>query len=96
MTDLEIARKCAEKMKLPLAAPERSAILWIVRTLGGIPHYESYDPRHDDAQCMALIKAFPDEVLEALTYMVDRHPRGTLPPGDLFNRTVCECVARMT
>ena len=91
MTDLEINRRCAEKMGESVV---QSAIYYDVLVYPETGY--RYDPIHDDAQCMALIKAFPDEVLEALTYMVDRHPRGTLPPGDLFNRTVCECVARMT
>ena len=87
MTDLEVVRKCAEKMGIPLTVQPISEAF--------VAPVLDYDPLHDDAQCMDLIKAFPDETLEALTFMVDRHPRGTLPPDDLFNRTVCETVARM-
>lgn len=97
MTDIEITRLCAEAMgekivypdddneRLPLATEnERGANL--------------YDPLHDDAQAMALVKRF---TLHAVYEAADRvwHcvtlQHGFYGRSPELNRAICECVAQM-
>jgi hypothetical protein len=92
MTDLEMTRRCAEKMGLELIAFEVG---------GGVEKYgvfESwgpgpvlYDPLHNDAQAMDMLRRFPGWVISAMTCELEK-------PNDQrnFNRAICECVAKMS
>ena len=91
MNDLEITRLCAEAMGLK-TAPERSKAF--SETASGLwcDGFVFYDPLHDDAQAMALMKKFPGACLDDFDLYVIM--RGMDAPMDL-NRAICECVAKM-
>ena len=75
MSDLAITRLCAEAMG--------AAVFRMGDCL--YPDTKVYDPLHDDAQAMALLKQFPIECLNAMCREGSKD----------FNRTICECVAKM-
>ena len=86
MTDLELTRLCAEAMGYtgkPPASP--SDIVLFVTMPASHPMLPKetvrYDPLHDDAQAMALLKRFS-------LYM----PISILNSPDI-NRAICVCVA---
>ena len=102
MTDLEITQLCAEAMEyLPfpeyrLSTKDFTGMEVIVSSGARAAHFY-YDPLHDDAQAMALVKKFELNILrqdDAWT---------VLPPttkyrgaGDYYlNRAICLCVAKM-
>jgi hypothetical protein len=85
MTDAEIVRKCAEAMF--------DALEWEQRLF-------AYDPLHDDAQAMALVKRFKLWIMphyEGLAWLVsdandtDKYQSSS----DDLNRAICECVAKL-
>jgi len=94
MTDLEITKLCAEAMGEPVAQKWDDNSLMCVDGL----RVWQYDPLHDDAQAMALVKKFKP--------MIDTYADGTWLVGggwkndvevegvDL-NCAVCECIAQM-
>ena len=98
VTDLEITKLCAEAMgyKFTRLNPyELSGIL-----VNGIVDEESrYDPIHDDAQAMALVKKFH----VAIGWNADQTPTWGAFRQDTkkwcvslyLNRAICECVAKM-
>ena len=90
VTDLEITKLCAEAMDIPR--------LHIYAEVGG--GHGRYDPLHDDAQAMALVKKF--------NFKIDTHSKLVSVQGedygwdtvdyhkaDDLNRAICECVAKM-
>ena len=94
MTDLEITKLCAEAMGYPTnwANPDIP--------LGG-PH--NYNPLHDDAQAMALVKKLGIAVYHECRYTDSRvvwiawrmgDPSTKIVNSDL-NRAACECVAEI-
>lgn len=102
MTDLEITRLCAEAMGGHLIGTE-----WIVPRFvaHGTPPEANlysmpvYDPLHDDAQVMALVKRF--HILIGNLSIADRfHFTASVDAVrwhknlDL-NRAICECVAKL-
>jgi hypothetical protein len=63
-----------------------------------------YDPLHDDAQAMALVKKFQVELIAPnQTYLSQWRAYTCTDDGDCvalsadidLNRTICECVAKM-
>ena len=106
MTDLEITKLCAQAMGYSLA--ETDSGYWrikdgkdVIGMIGeGTTILRKYDPLHDDAQAMALVKRFnllTDKVREA-------NPRWAVHPYGNFdvmvynhdyNRAICLCVAKM-
>ena len=106
MDDLTITRLCAEAMGLAITPPIGPDFTnGNVRYLLPNQYHEEYNPLHDDAQCMALVKEFNLEIR-----------RGKVPDGWLvttkegwrvsekvmepawdkdLNRAVCETVAKM-
>ena len=86
MTDLEITRLCAEAMGL-----KNTPIMFTYTSTDGVEWRTGYNPLHDDAQAMALIKKFPLEIAAILnTELMAAEYRKI----DL-NRAICECVANM-
>jgi len=86
MTDLHLCALCARAMGY--------------HDLGG--DKERYDPLHDDAQCMALIKRFRLDIEtdhDGATWVVFYVTEDNLRSAPIFNadlnRAVCECVATM-
>ena len=87
MADLEMTKLCAEAIDEP----------YIGFDAKGHKVYCEYDPLHDDAQAMALVKKFQ---INIAWYEVNM-PRPTFEPTvymwrkkDL-NRAIVECVAKM-
>lgn len=99
MTDLEIVKKCAEKMGY-----ESALAGWKVgqeSTYDSVEilsenGWEDYDPLHDDAQAMALVKKFNLSIMKLNNWLVNDAPnqKDSTINKDL-NRAICECVARM-
>lgn len=104
MDDLEVTKRCAEKMGLDI-----DGWTWKGDYLKG-NRYQRYDPLHDDAQAMALVKKFdillfkPDGKWQAVPaaewnkghpgmYVCDQ--RMTWGESADLNRAICECVANL-
>lgn len=95
MTDLEMTRRCAEGMGLAFFGgsyekPEH----WI----GNYETMQSYDPLHDDAQAMALVKRFRlviGNVGEPATWCVNTDDMQVTALNLNLNRAIVECVANM-
>jgi hypothetical protein len=89
MTDLEMIKKCAEKMGIDAKFCET-------------PIYSKrgkYNPLHDDAQAMALVKKFVlscrrEQWSEGWTWVVYSSHAKFSRNKDL-NRAIVECVAKL-
>ena len=101
MTDLEITRLCGKAMNLDLVQrnAKKSSGYWSMELC------KHYDPLHDDAQAMALVRKFrlnivyigirespSTRAVEWWCMDVTQHFEG---PGDTLNQAICECVAKM-
>ena len=90
MNDLALTKKCAEKMGLHVAEGTGKTVWTHAQwpdpddSLG----IDLYDPLHDDAQCMAMVKKFPRECIDAMNC----HQSFL---GTDLNRAICECVAAL-
>lgn len=98
MTDLEITRLCAEEMGITLDEDMLSDGL--LEYWGSEGSSRSYNPLHDDAQAMALVKKFLLSVgFDGGWACVKNDGRGMLQSGAYhypdLNRAICECVAKM-
>ena len=106
MTDLEIIRMCAKAMKIPLyypfgkeAAFYRWTGTWSERDTsddGGA--LKVYDPLHDDAQAMALVKKLGIDCLidDDKIWLAGIHtPCEFAASNKDLNRAICESVAKM-
>jgi len=103
MTDLEIVKKCAEKMGYVWCDSDfeyKTAVANGYRPAAG----SNYDPLHDDAQAMALVKKFgliiePDGVMPTTEWWVQvwvsDEIRWTGVANKDLNRAICECVAKL-
>lgn len=99
MTDLEITRLCAEAMGIP-AVIEGDRLFWWSGTTRGNRIQYAYDPLHNDAQAMALVKRFKLSLLwnEDGTQVLAAYPwaANTYSEYDASeNRAICLCVAKM-
>ena len=108
MTDLEVTKLCAEAMKFSACRPYGGASHRFQIAHAGFG-WELYDPLHDDAQAMALVKRL--RVMLRPEYsggVYDRKLTGrwiaatnTAGLNDYqevnadLNRAICECVAKM-
>ena len=96
MTDLEMTRLCAEAMGYYIVYPDTCLPLAVEERKGR--NAMLYNPLHDDAQAMALVKKFnlSVEVLsdETGVWMVVHPEVGPFYSHDL-NRAIVECVAKM-
>ena len=102
MTDLEMTKLCAEAMGVAVGpVPNVNGKLTYQVPLN--PLWFSYDPLHDDAQAMALVKKFslsismPElGVWEAAEWHdVREHFTGLMSANPDLNRAIVECVAKM-
>ena len=103
MDDLTITRLCAEAMGLEIFTDAYG------ETVLEQPDHDldnvAYDPLHDDAQAMALVKKFKLNALwggrpDKQKWAVWQSDESELEDGVSFysadlNRAICECVARM-
>ena len=96
MTDLEMTKKCAEADRSLaanlylqfLAEPESAPASW----------HEPYDPLHDDAQAMALVKKFGLGILHTPKgWYAQVDPREAIrnEASPDLNRAIVECVAKL-
>ena len=99
MTDMEMTRLCASAMGID--TQESGHELW----LAGHVADRLYDPIHDDAQAMALVKRFgltcdPAEDVAPFTWRVCVADGGDWDNQIIsealdLNRAIVECVAKM-
>lgn len=96
MDDLEITKLCAEAMGFEYhsAISEHASHLLLRATNGS--YGKKYDPLHDDAQAMALVKKFGLQIrlTNQSWHVWDADDSGCVLCKDL-NRAICECVAKM-
>ena len=101
MDDLEITRACAEAMGIALTEldglftyPHPKMAKTITPTFR-----VTYDPLHDDAQAMALVKKFEimwSSAWSAYTFLnCDEDGTPEYSYSDNLNRAICECAAKM-
>lgn len=90
MDDLEITKLCKEAMGISdcteFMTPERAAIA------------KKFDPLHDDAQAMALVKRFRLKADPHYPTYGEDAMRMWLVEGNAsldLNRAICECVAKI-
>lgn len=105
MTDLEMTKLCAEAMGLRQTihadprtpAPRDPAILVLDQS-----SYELFDPLHNDAQAMAMVKALrlsleapePPAITYWTVYPIS--DPDNIKHHDDLNRAIVECVAKAT
>ena len=102
MTDLEITKLCAEAVGVSVHEYQDGSLYHFGGLCeGGI---EDYDPLHDDAQAMALVKKFglvcdPQQDGQDFAddpgwevWLLDPETMSINPD---LNRAICECVAKM-
>ena len=93
MTDLEMVKRCAEKMGISGWLTEDDPMV----TNDAGEFIEPYDPLHDDAQAMALVKKLELQIItgyENGPIVSEKH--GVISAQDKsLLRAICTCVARM-
>lgn len=100
MTDLEITKACAEAMGFNYGVGYRSFNMKTMEPVGPeqiLVGSETYDPLHDDAQAMALVKKFQLWIGGwAFNGTVSCSQGGEfVSSANSLNRAICECVANM-
>ena len=99
LSDLEMVRLCAEAMGLSLC--EQHSHYWpryFDASLGEWGTDICYDPLHDDAQAMALVKKFRLEIEDewlVSTSIATSNTEFWSAHGKDLNRAIVECVAKM-
>lgn len=99
MSDLEMTKLCAQAMGFgdglgEARDPETGAVFWVLKSFG----YPKYDPLHDDAQAMALVKRFHinlDKVTDGWLARQSDAEYGTACVAHDLNRAIVECVAKL-
>ena len=101
MTDLDMTKLCAEAMglKFIVSHDRYSNSNFVELNSGRDPGNEgAYDPLHDDAQAMALVKKchLHIDTFSDGTWLVDGGWHGKIERIDPdLNRAIVECVAKM-
>lgn len=88
MTDLELTKLCAEAMGYELHLTD-SLPMMVGFSLG-----IAWNPLHDDAQAMALVKKFGLAVYRYAGQWTAELSANCSDSADL-NRAICECVAKL-
>ena len=103
MTDIEITKLCAQAMGYTLDAyakgfrvrDQDNDVIYIIGEGWG---RSQYNPLHDDAQAMALVKKFEIRISRTLRpaegWFAEINNNQFGSSTDL-NRAICECVAKM-
>jgi len=100
MTDLEMTKLCAEAMGMSHDDTVIAEIKGGPLTLRAVPEGKRstivYDPLHDDAQAMALVKKLDLQITGSAVRRVGQNlwKQPYSMHADL-NRAICECVAKM-
>ena len=87
MTNLEITRLCAEAMGHSTPHEVRGKMMLANSTI--------YDPLHDDAQAMALVKKCVLGLAWSGYWSVYEQGNGAIGSHIDLNRAICECCAKM-
>lgn len=106
MTDLEMTRLCALSMGWYTGKPANKVVAYEVSDSAIIAANDKggesvYDPLHDDAQAMALVKKFSLDIEYRWTAKGPKpYVRGTVDGWETtghfdLNRAICEVVAKM-
>ena len=106
MTDLEMTKLCADAMGIVVQLIDPEVFRWAREKHYRIPERgeapnECYDPLHDDAQAMALVKKFNLSILFACGddwQVCNLHREDGGAPNICthgLNRAVVSCVAQM-
>ena len=97
MTDLEMTKLCAEAMGYKLTRLPASEPAVRCTSRNGPEHNTAFDPLHDDAQAMALVKNFRLEILpdDTIYFRVRPQAINICVQAQDLNRAIVECVARM-
>lgn len=101
MDDLTMTRLVADAMGYQCAVSAHDVTGEIVSVFGG-PVFGKYDPLHDDAQCMALVKRFKvdcvwaSETGNCFAQCGDEGQFNCEDAGLDLNRAIVTCVARLT
>ena len=101
MTDLEITKLCAEVMGVPIIQKGADAKLpfWYSDLTKKKTRLLAYNPLHNDAQAMALVKKLHlhiDQRPGKACSAQDPHFTVIAERSDCdLNRAICECVAKM-
>ena len=97
MTDLEMTKLCAEAAGIKIC--EQHSHYWPQYFDGGIGDCGKdvrYDPLHDDAQAMALVKKFTLQVWMPVNGVWEAiWPHHAKARSESINRAIVECVAKM-
>jgi len=106
MDDLTITRLCAETMGIPVqhlceatGFPGTDRLVIIELSEG---QNETYDPLHDDAQAMALVRAMElrirhadDITTDQIVWAVESRDQSIYAVYADLNRAICLCVASL-
>ena len=99
MTDLEITRRCAEAMGYDEYSEHLGAQgrIWIYLERDAGIGTRNYDPLHDDAQAMALVKKFGLFIScgSKQWWQVSEDDISYTYGNESLNRAICECVAKI-
>lgn len=102
MDDIKIVKACALAMGYTLCESTPDTGIWITVFEDGYHHDERFDPLHDDAQAMALVRRFKLGLLcddRDNMWLAEEWPNyeGAKCGADLdLNRAICLCVASMS
>ena len=100
MTDLELTKKCAEAMGIALYPSEYPGLetkFYLHPIIDGKELNRRYDPLHDDAQAMALVKKLALDIYaprKDFHWIVGTASITRVENTDL-NRAIVECVAKL-
>ena len=96
MTDLEITKLCAEALGYDRFEWQTAGIVTGSDQPICLPEGRiRYDPLHDDAQAMALVKKFHLGLAWSDYCSVYEQGNGANGSNDSVNRAICECCAKM-
>ena len=101
MNDLEMTRLCVEAIGFHIRTDRNDGDIWCEDALGN--NVGHYDPLHDDAQAMALVKNFylRTEWLVSKDWVAlyggnnAPNDRCVVSSNTDLNRAIVECVAKM-
>lgn len=99
MTDLEIIKKCAEKMGIVFNKQSKKygTLLHSKR-----PMWHGYNPMINDEQCFVMVKRFKLLIGRDKDYIAKSESWGVSDENGIIetqninlNRAICECVAKL-
>lgn len=91
MTNLEMTKLCARAMYLEVVSTPESPVVRVWDGKGRA----LYDPLHDDAQAMALVKKFPIKIGRTAEGFYAEIPKVVYSPFADLNRAIVSCVAHI-